>query len=104
MIPLFVSNSCISCHAGDGKGHPATSLIRFGQTDETGNHFLTQGGPQLQHRAISGFTPENINLILDECHLKGIELKGGKEENPGSKDLDDLENYKSILIKILFLK
>ncbi|WP_367282317.1 di-heme oxidoredictase family protein [Arcicella rosea] len=58
--PLFVSNSCISCHAGDGKGHPATSLIRFGQTDETGNHFLTQGGPQLQHRAISGFTPENI--------------------------------------------
>lgn len=58
--PLFVSNSCISCHAGDGKGHPATSLIRFGQTDETGNHFLAQGGPQLQHRAISGFTPENI--------------------------------------------
>ncbi len=58
--PIFVSNSCISCHAGDGKGHPSTNLIRFGQTDETGNHFLMQGGPQLQHRAITGFNPENI--------------------------------------------
>lgn len=58
--PLFVSNSCISCHAGDGKGHPSTSLTRFGQSDETGNHFLTQGGPQLQHRAIAGFIPESI--------------------------------------------
>lgn len=58
--PLFVSNSCISCHAGDGKGHPSTSLVRFGQIDETGNHFLMLGGPQLQHRAIIGFNPENI--------------------------------------------
>ncbi len=65
--PLFVSNSCISCHAGDGKGHPATSLIRFGQTDETGNHFLTQGGPQLQHRAITGFTPENIPFGVSQA-------------------------------------
>lgn len=58
--PLFVSNSCISCHAGDGKGHPSTSLVRFGQNDETGNKFLIQGGPQLQHRAITGFNPENV--------------------------------------------
>ncbi|PLK44879.1 di-heme oxidoredictase family protein [Emticicia sp. TH156] len=58
--PLFVSNSCISCHAGDGKGHPSTSLTRFGQSDETGNLFLAQGGPQLQHRAIAGFIPESI--------------------------------------------
>lgn len=58
--PLFVSNSCVSCHAGDGKGHPSTNLIRFGQTDETGNQFLTQGGPQLQHRAITGFLPEQV--------------------------------------------
>lgn len=58
--PLFVSNSCISCHAGDGKGHPSTSLVRFGQNDETGNKFLMLGGPQLQHRAITGFNPENI--------------------------------------------
>ncbi|HEY1202288.1 MAG TPA: di-heme oxidoredictase family protein, partial [Niastella sp.] len=43
--PLFVSTSCGSCHAGDGKGHPFTTLTRFGQSDSTGNHFLQQGGP-----------------------------------------------------------
>lgn len=58
--PLFVATSCGSCHAGDGKGHPFTALTRFGQTDETGNQFLNQGGPQLQHRALAGFTPEQI--------------------------------------------
>src|SRR4026208_398768 len=58
--PLFVSTSCGSCHAGDGKGHPFTTLTRFGQTDSTGNKFLHQGGPQLQHRSIPGFQPENI--------------------------------------------
>ncbi len=58
--PLFVSTSCGSCHAGDGKGHPFTTLTRFGQTDETGNKFLEYGGPQLQHRALPGFTPEQI--------------------------------------------
>lgn len=60
--PLFVSNSCISCHAGDGKGHPSTSLVRFGQKDETGNQFLHIGGPQLQNRANPGFQPEAIPL------------------------------------------
>ena len=58
--PLFVSTSCGSCHAGDGKGHPFTTLTRFGQTDSTGNHFLAMGGPQLQNRAIPAFTPEQI--------------------------------------------
>lgn len=58
--PLFVANSCGSCHAGDGKGHPFTTLTRFGQTDETGNKFLHLGGPQLQNRALPGFTPEQI--------------------------------------------
>ena len=58
--PLFVANSCGTCHAGDGKGHPFTTLTRFGQTDSTGNHFLNMGGPQLQHRAIPGFEPETI--------------------------------------------
>lgn len=56
--PLFVSNSCGSCHAGDGKGHPATTLTRFGQTDSTGNPFAGRLGPQLQHRALPGFAPE----------------------------------------------
>jgi len=59
--PLFVATSCGSCHAGDGKGHPFTTLTRFGQTDTTnGNMFLHMGGPQLQDRAIPGFTPEQI--------------------------------------------
>lgn len=58
--PLFVSTSCGSCHAGDGKGHPFTTLTRFGQHDETGNHYLHLGGPQLQNRALPGYEPEVI--------------------------------------------
>lgn len=58
--PIFVATSCGSCHAGDGKGHPFTTLTRFGQSDSTGNLFLNQGGPQLQNRALPGFTPEQI--------------------------------------------
>jgi CxxC motif-containing protein (DUF1111 family) len=58
--PTFVATSCISCHAGDGKGHPSTTLTRFGQIDETGNLFLHQGAPQLQNRALPGFLPEQI--------------------------------------------
>lgn len=58
--PTFVATSCASCHAGDGKGHPFTTLIRFGQSDSTGNQFLHMGGPQLQNRALPGFEPESI--------------------------------------------
>jgi CxxC motif-containing protein (DUF1111 family) len=58
--PIFVAASCGSCHAGDGKGHPFTTLTRFGQWDSTGNHFLHLGGPQLQNRALPGFNPELI--------------------------------------------
>lgn len=58
--PIFVANSCGSCHAGDGKGHPFTTLTRFGQTDSSGNKYLEAGGPQLQNRAIPGYTPEAL--------------------------------------------
>ena len=58
--PVFVANSCITCHAGDGKGHPFTTLTRFGQVDASGNQYLNFGGPQLQNRALPGFTPEVI--------------------------------------------
>jgi CxxC motif-containing protein (DUF1111 family) len=58
--PIFVATSCGSCHAGDGKGHPFTTLTRFGQSDTIGNQFLHLGAPQLQHRGISGFQPETI--------------------------------------------
>ncbi len=58
--PLFVTNSCVSCHAGDGKGIPFTTLTRFGQFDNTGNQFLHLGGPQLQNRALPSYQPESI--------------------------------------------
>ena len=58
--PYFVSTSCGSCHAGDGKGHPFTTLTRFGQADGSGNIFDRNGGPQLQNRAIPGHTPEKL--------------------------------------------
>jgi len=58
--PIFVANSCFNCHIADGKGHPSTTLIRFGQPDTLGNRFLDQGGPQIQNRAIPGQTPEEI--------------------------------------------
>lgn len=58
--PIFVATSCGTCHAGDGKGHPFTTLTRFGQTDSTGNQFMHLGGPQLQQRAIYNYQPEVI--------------------------------------------
>jgi CxxC motif-containing protein (DUF1111 family) len=58
--PIFVATSCGTCHAGDGKGHPFSTLTRFGQNDTIGNQFMHLGGPQLQHRALPGFQPETI--------------------------------------------
>jgi len=58
--PIFVATSCGTCHAGDGKGHPFTTLTRFGQIDSTGNQFLHLGGPQLQQRALNNFQAESI--------------------------------------------
>ena len=56
--PTFVATSCGSCHAGDGKGHLFTTLTRFGQTAPNTPPNLLIGGPQLQNRAIPGYTPE----------------------------------------------
>lgn len=58
--PIFNGTSCLSCHAGEGKGHPFNAFIRFGQHDETGNHYLDRGGPQLQDKAIPGYEPETL--------------------------------------------
>ncbi|TVZ26187.1 CxxC motif-containing protein (DUF1111 family) [Gillisia sp. Hel_I_86] len=58
--PIFVSNQCASCHAGDGKGSLFVRFTRFGQSDTLGNQFLNMGGPQLQHKAIPGFEPEKL--------------------------------------------
>lgn len=60
--PIFVATSCGSCHAGDGKGTPFTTLTRFGQSAPGDNQFLLLGGPQLQHRALPGYTPEQIPI------------------------------------------
>ncbi|MBW3535299.1 MAG: thiol oxidoreductase [Gemmatimonadetes bacterium] len=59
--PVFVAASCEQCHAGDGKGHPVFSLVRFGRDD--GGRFdpmVAWGGPQLQHRSIPGYPPETV--------------------------------------------
>lgn len=60
--PVFVQASCESCHAGDGKGNPLNNLTRFGRYDSNGlwDPMLSQGGPQLQNRCISGFYPETL--------------------------------------------
>ncbi|MFQ6610771.1 MAG: di-heme oxidoredictase family protein [Fidelibacterota bacterium] len=58
--PIFVANQCASCHAGDGKGSPFVRFTRFGQPDTLGNQFLSFGGPQLQHKAIPGYQPEQL--------------------------------------------
>ena len=58
---VFVANSCGSCHPGDGKGHPFNTLTRFGKFNNgVFDHLIELGGPQLQNRAIPGFTPEQI--------------------------------------------
>jgi CxxC motif-containing protein (DUF1111 family) len=59
--PLFVSNSCESCHIGDGKGHPLTTLTRFGKyTNGLWDNMRLFGGPQLQNRSLSGYPAETI--------------------------------------------
>ena len=59
--PIFVSNACESCHIGDGKGHPLTTLQRFGKyTGGFWDPMLEEGGPQLQNRSIAGYPSETI--------------------------------------------
>lgn len=58
--PLFVGTSCVSCHSGDGKGHPFNQLIRFGNNDLDLSAMPTigDGRNQIQNKAIPGFEPE----------------------------------------------
>ena len=67
--PLFVATRCASCHAGDGRGHPFTTLTRFGQSDNSGNQWLDQGGPQLQHHAVPGHQPESLPAGVPSTRL-----------------------------------
>ncbi len=59
--PVFVAASCESCHVGDGKGHPLFNITRFGR--DVGGNFdpmRAAGGPQLQDRAVLGYTREYL--------------------------------------------
>ena len=58
--PVFNMPSCAGCHNADGKGHPATNLIRFGKemADGTFDYMVDKGGPQLQDRSIPGYPAE----------------------------------------------
>ncbi len=57
--PIFVQSSCANCHAGNGKGHPSTELTRFANVNGTiVDYLLNKGGPQLQQRAIIGYSSE----------------------------------------------
>lgn len=59
--PIFVATSCEQCHVGDGKGHPTFMLFRFGRDGASGfDALVSQGGPQLQHRAIPGYPAEQV--------------------------------------------
>ena len=59
--PLFVATSCGSCHVADGRGHPLFNITRFGRTTSAGfDPMESQGGPQLQNRAIPGFAAEVV--------------------------------------------
>lgn len=58
--PIFTGTSCVSCHAGDGKGHPFVKFTRFGQSMPGINEYLHLGAPQLQNRAIPGYEPEKL--------------------------------------------
>ena len=59
--PTFVSNSCETCHVGDGKGHPLTTLTRFGRyNNNIWDPMISHGGPQLQNRAVAGYSAEQI--------------------------------------------
>jgi len=59
--PIFVAQSCESCHPGDGKGHVVQNLTRFGRMGPSGfDPMRGLGGPQLQHRAILNYVAEVV--------------------------------------------
>ncbi len=53
--PIFNQPSCETCHPGDGRGTPFTTLTRF---SVAGDLVPKLGGGQLQDKAIPGVSPE----------------------------------------------
>lgn len=71
--PVFNQTSCEGCHPGDGRGHPATNLRRFGRMTATGFDYMREhGGPQLQDRAIPGYPAEQL-----PANITGLSERGG---------------------------
>lgn len=59
--PIFVAASCASCHVGDGKGHLAFNLSRFGRmVNGVFDPMREHGGPQIQNRAILNYMAEIV--------------------------------------------
>jgi CxxC motif-containing protein (DUF1111 family) len=91
--PIFVANQCATCHPGDGKGSPFVKFTRFGQPDSSGNRFLNQGGPQLQHKAIPGYQPEELPMGATSTDLIAPSVTGlGYLDAVSDADLIALED------------
>jgi CxxC motif-containing protein (DUF1111 family) len=59
--PMFVASTCGSCHVGDGKGHPAFNLTRFGRmANGEFDPMRALGGPQVQNRAVQRYVAEVV--------------------------------------------
>jgi len=59
--PIYIQNSCESCHFGDGKGHPVNTVTRFGRwVNDSFDYLLDKGGPQLQPRSLARYPHETI--------------------------------------------
>jgi CxxC motif-containing protein (DUF1111 family) len=60
--PIFNNVSCAACHSGDGRGRVENALTRFSRGLDP---VTTEGGPQLQDKAIPGAEPERLPAGVD---------------------------------------
>ena len=75
--PIFSQTSCEGCHAGDGKGIPSNNLTRFGKyLNGAWDPLLSQGGPQLQPRAITGYLAETIPQGVSSANFLPANVTG----------------------------
>lgn len=73
--PVFVASQCSSCHPGDGAGSPFVGVTRFGQ-NVPGQENLFPTGPQLQHKAIPGYKPEELPYEASSTNLIAPSVTG----------------------------
>jgi CxxC motif-containing protein (DUF1111 family) len=71
--PIFNQQACERCHVGDGRGHPAVNLRRFGRNLSGGqfDRLVEYGGPQLQERSMPGYPAENIPALANAISERG---------------------------------